>query len=190
MLRTYYELDDDRNTVDDSGLHLVCMPHSWYKNANPAGVLRLVHGIGIPNHSMSEKFQDRKRTIREMRKIDPETGKPEHTQQEVADKLGLSRGRISQIEKQMGFHPLQTIQDSEMEDKDEDKDSKSMPEKQDEEPDEKETDSWICNSCGNNTFYDANEYLDRFIDHLNRNQIKKVKNGKRVCAACGTISDD
>lgn len=141
------------------------------------------------------EFEDREELIREMRKFDPESGRPKCTQKEVGRKLGLTRARISQIEGNMDFNPYsEALEMAEITD-DENDDNENMSEEETEteteEPNGKnESDDWVCNSCGNNTYYSSKGYLNRFAENLNKSQLQAVRKGDRVCAACGVVAND
>lgn len=155
-------------------------------------------------------FEDRYETIRDMRQIDPDTGKPKHTQKEVADELGLSRGRVTQLEKEMGFNPYMaalkskdepnpensdTMTETETENENDESDEQVKPEIENQNSTTKveentEGEDWMCGSCGNNTFYDSKAYLNRFAERLTKEQLKAVRKGDKVCAACGVVSNE
>lgn len=152
--------------------------------------------------------KDRLETIREMRAIDPETGQPKHTQKEVAEELGVTRARISQIESEHNLKPHQIsyVQDNQ-ENKDEiqtgeggdsirketggreERESGESGERMSESESESESedsDGFICTNCGNNTYHSANDYLNKFGERLNQEQINAVNNASKICASCGT----
>lgn len=151
--------------------------------------------------------KDRLEIIEEMRAIDPETGKPKHTQKEVAERLDLSRGRVAQLERENNLKPHQI---SYVQDNQEDSDSNQSGENgnqirsenggsegesgtgtgtgmSEQESNESENDDeFVCTSCGNNTYHSANDYLNRFGDNLSQSQIQAVNNADKICASCGT----
>jgi transcriptional regulator with XRE-family HTH domain len=144
-----------------------------------------------------------------MRGIDPETGKPKHTQKEVAQELEVNRTRVSQLEKKYDLKPHQITyadNDSEITDKvpsskDGNKfwaktrgESEWQSEQQSEEGEfemteegENEPEEWTCTSCGNNTYYSATQYLNKYGDRINKSQREAVNNSEKVCASCGTL---
>lgn len=128
-------------------------------------------------------------TIHKMREPD-ESGRPKHTQAEVAAELGKSQTWISLKEDELGirqgFRANRTVEKSETEENETNIQAGNEESEMSEE-NEEENDEWVCGGCGSHEYYDAGEYADAHIEELNKSQVRMLDKHSKVCVQCGRV---
>jgi predicted transcriptional regulator len=143
--------------------------------------------------SVSEETVEKLETIIEMRKPSGPIGHPKHTQEEVAEELGITQPAVSQLESKYLEEPNGNIMETQEENEQNEGVTENETIEEEKEVNEnnnqsQETaDKWVCTNCGNNEYYEANQYLKSYKSRLNDTQVQVVAEGDKVCANCGTV---